>query len=252
MKQAKLSLLFILLITNVSISQNTRLNDYNTIGWISNTATVKIHKKWSAHIEYQWRRVEFLKNWQQGLARLGINYQANDKVHFRAGYASAITFPYGDYTLQAAGKVFPEHRLFEAITITDKVNQLGLIHRFILEQRWVGRYTNPTLDKTDATTYLNRMRYMIRLQHGISNKDIKDKTLYAAAYDEIFIGFGENVGENIFDQNRLGLLLGYRFSPFIKVEGGFLNQIVQLGREINGSNDIQYNNGMIISCIYNL
>lgn len=252
MKEILITILMISLNTKVSTAQNTRLNDYNTIGWISNTTTIKIKGKWSAHVEYQWRRVDALKNWQQGLARCGINYQANDKVQFRAGYASAITYPYGDYTLQAAGKVFTENRIFEVVTITDKIKRVGLMHRFMLEQRWIGRYTNPSLEKTDATTYLNRMRYMIRVQHAISNKEINDHTLYVAAFDEVFIGFGENVGENIFDQNRLSLLLGYRFNSTVRIEGGFLSQIVQLGREINGANVLQYNNGFLVSGFYNL
>ena len=189
---------------------------------------------------------------QQSLVRFGINHQLNDKVQLRAGVAFVTTYPYGEYTLQAAGKPFTEQRLYEMITVTDKINYTGLSHRFMLEQRWIGRYTNPTLEQNDATTYTNRLRYMVRLQNALNRKEIIDKTLYAALYNELMIGFGSNVGENIFDQNRLGLLLGYRFSPFIKVEGGFLSQIVQLGREINGSNVIQYNNGVIISCFYNL
>jgi hypothetical protein len=56
------------------------------------------------------------------------------------------------------------------------------------------------------------------------------------------IGFGKNVAENIFDQNRIGILFGYRFSPKVRLEAGYLNQIVQLGREINNQNVFQYNN----------
>ena len=57
--------------------------------------------------------------------------------------------------------------------------------------------------------------------------------------------------ENVFDQNRVGILLGYRFTPQLKLEGGFLSQIVQLPREVNGSNVFQYNNGLSVSLIFN-
>ena len=73
----------------------------------------------------------------------------------------------------------------------------------------------------------------------------------AAIYDEIFIGFGKNVNENVFDQNRLGVLLGYRFSSKLRIEGGFLSQIVQLPREINNRNVFQYNNGLIVHTVFN-
>uniref|UniRef100_UPI0037BE61AF DUF2490 domain-containing protein n=1 Tax=Flavobacterium sp. TaxID=239 RepID=UPI0037BE61AF len=71
-----------------------------------------------------------------------------------------------------------------------------------------------------------------------------------AAYDEVFIGFGENVNENVFDQNRIGVLLGYQFNSSLRVEGGYLNQILQLGREVNGSNVFQYNNGIIVNALF--
>jgi len=60
------------------------------------------------------------------------------------------------------------------------------------------------------------------------------------------------VGENIFDQNRIAVLAGYKFNNAIKIEGGFINQTAQLGREVNGRNVFQYNNGFIISGIFNL
>jgi hypothetical protein len=75
---------------------------------------------------------------------------------------------------------------------------------------------------------------------------------YAAAYDEILIGFGKNVGENIFDQNRISAVLGYKASGLFKVEAGFLHQTLQLGREIETKNVFQYNSGLIINTYFNL
>jgi hypothetical protein len=68
-------------------------------------------------------------------------------------------------------------------------------------------------------------------------------------YEEIFIGFGKNVNENIFDQNRIGILFGYRFNPIVRIEAGYLNQILQLGREVNNRNVFQQNNGIILNAI---
>lgn len=75
---------------------------------------------------------------------------------------------------------------------------------------------------------------------------------YWIAYDEIFIGFGKNLGENISDQNRLGVLLGYQFSKAFKIEGGFFNQILLLGREVNGVNILQNNTGIILNVFWNI
>jgi len=104
----------------------------------------------------------------------------------------------------------------------------------------------------DEFPFLNRMRYKVRLQLPLSGKKIKDKTPYLVLYDEIFIGFGQNVNANIFDQNRLGILLGYRFNKYLRLEGGYLNQILQYGGQINGQNVFQYNQGIILNTNFNI
>ena len=232
-------------------AQNSRITDKNTIGWYNNFTTLKLSDKWSGHLEYQWRRENLVKDWQQSLFRTGINYQANNKLLLRLGYAWVETFSYGDFPLQAGGKRFPEHRIFQMAGISDKISQVEMSHRFMLEQRWIGRYKDVALTKPDEFVFLNRLRYMYRMQMAIGKNSIENKTPYAAIYDEIFIGFGKNVNENVFDQNRFALLLGYRFSSNFRIESGFFHQVVQLGREINNRNVFQYNRGIILNSFFN-
>lgn len=232
-------------------AQNTRISNHNTIGWYNLFSTFKVSKKIGIHTEYQWRRNKLFTHWQQSLLRVGVNYQLNPKIQFRLGYAWAETFPYGEIAINSFGKDFTEHRLFQTATIADKVSIIEMSHRFMLEQRWVGRYTNANLTKEDDYLFLNRMRYMYRIQVPLKGKSIADKTPYVGAYDEIFIGFGRNANENIFDQNRLGILLGYKLNNLFRIEVGYLNQIVQLGREVNGQNVFQYNNGLIANVNFN-
>ncbi|RTQ53443.1 DUF2490 domain-containing protein [Hymenobacter gummosus] len=241
-------------------AQNTRLSDYNRIGWYTNTTTLRFAEKWSGHLEYQFRRDDFITDWQQSLLRTGLNYIANDKLTLRAGYAWIETFNYGDYPLQPAGLRFPEHRLYQVATLLNPVGKTEVSHRFMLEQRWVGRIlrTPEGTRDFDQWVYSNRLRYLGRVQRTLGTPGPGGRGPYAAAYDEIFIGFGRNVNENVFDQNRLGLLVGYRFSPAFRLEGGFFQQILQLGREITppgataGRNVFQYNNGFIINSVVNL
>ncbi len=239
-------------------AQNTRLNDHNNIGWFAGFATFKFNDKWSAHTEYQWRRENYVQNWQQSLLRVGLNYQLMPKVQLRFGYAWIETFAYGEYPLNSFGKDFTEHRMFQMATLKDDLGRLSVSHRFLLEQRWVGKYTSPALEKEDEFTYLNRLRYMFRMQYPLKGETLDDKEFYAAAYDEIFVGFGKNVNENVFDQNRVGLLIGYRVNRKFSIEAGYLNQIGQFSREMtlpgttNGRNLFQYNSGFIINSYFNL
>jgi len=240
-----------LLVSNPLNAQNTRLNDHNSIGWYNYFGTYKLSQKFGIHTEYQFRRNDIITEWQQSLLRVGVNYQINPKIQLRFGYAWIETYPYGEIPINGMGKDFTEHRIFQMVTIADKVSIVDFSHRFMLEQRWIGRYSNANFTKEDEFPFLNRFRYMFRIQIPLKGKEIKDKTPYFALYDEIFIGFGKNVNENIFDQNRIGILFGYRFSPKVRIETGYLNQIIQLGREVNNRNVFQQNNGIILNAIFN-
>ncbi len=239
-------------------AQNTRLADYNRIGWLTNTTTLRFAEKWSGHFEYQFRRDNWLADWQQSLLRTGLNYKVSDALTVRLGYVWVETFPYGDIPIQGAGVRFPEHRLYQMATLSSPAQgRVEISHRFVLEQRYFGRFLAPAAgaavsSSPDEWVYVNRARYLLRLQMPLGKPKMEDKTPYLAAYDEIFIGFGPNVNENIFDQNRLGLLLGYRFTPQFRLEGGYFQQVLQLPREIVGRNVLQNNQGFIVNTVLNL
>ncbi len=252
-RKAAFYIIVLLSVISGSINaQNTRLSNYNTIGWYNYFGTFKVSQKFGIHTEYQFRRTEIITERQQSLLRVGVNYQLNPKIQFRLGYAWIETFSYGEIPINGMGKDFTEHRLFQMATLTDKVSIVDLSHRFMLEQRWVGRYSNANFTNEDEFPLLNRFRYMFRLQIPLKGKETIDKTPYISIYDEIFIGFGDNVNENIFDQNRIGILLGYRFSSLVRIEAGYLNQTLQLGREVNNRNVFQRNNGIIVNVNFNI
>jgi hypothetical protein len=242
-------LFIILLVNNTLLSQNTRLSDNSNIGWFSVNSTFKLTTKVGFTTEYHWRRVELVSRPQAGLWRSSINYQIHPKVQFRIGYALIENFPYGVYPLNGFGKQFTEHRMFQGLVLTDKISRLEMSHRFMLEQRWIGRYSNASLSKEDSYVYGHRWRYMLRIQLPLFKQSMEDNTVYLAAFNEAMIGFGKNVNENIFDQNRLAFLLGYRFDSRIRIEAGYLNHIFQLAREIDGRNVFQHNNGLMFNLL---
>jgi hypothetical protein len=250
-KQIIIFLFFVLVNSLHLYGQNNRITTNNSIGWYNYFGTFKVSKKLGIHTEYQWRRNNFITDWQQSLLRVGLNYNLNARVMFRLGYASVESYPYGDIPLNSLGRNYSENRIFEAVQIAHKEGIVDLSHRIMLEQRFVGRYSSAAAITEDQFPLQNRIRYMIRLQVPLKGNEIKDKTPYLAFYDEIFIAFGKNVNANIFDQNRIGILLGYRFSKEFKIEGGYLNQTIQYGRQINGSNVFQNNNGIVLSSIFN-
>ena len=248
---AILSMLLCLFVINNSFAQNNRLNTNNNIGWYNYFGTFKVSNKIGIHTEYQWRRSNIISEKQQSLLRVGINYSLNPKVLFRIGYGWIETYPYGDIALNSLGKDFTEHRIFEMVQLSHKEGRIDFSHRFMLEQRFVGRYSSANILNEDEFPLLNRIRYMMRLQIPLKGTEIKDKTPYFALYDEIFIGFGKNVNANVFDQNRIGVLFGYRFNKNFRIEGGYINQTLQYSRQIGGKNVFQNNNGLIINSNFN-
>lgn len=59
------------------------------------------------------------------------------------------------------------------------------------------------------------------------------------------------MNENIFNQNRLGILLEYKINDNIKFKTGYLNQTLQLGQKVLNRKLFQQNNGFIFSTVLN-
>ena len=230
-------------------AQNDRVNDYNYLNWLQTFNTISINKKWSLHLEYQWRRSGGLKYWQQSLLRIGTNYKLHDNITVHFGYAWIETFPYGDYPIANNG-TFPEHRMYEQFSFRQPTNKFLFTHRFRIEQRWLGRVKAGTDREIEDWSFLHRFRYQFRTQYPFYTKG--EKQLYGAAADEIFIGAGKDLGTNIFDQNRIFLLVGYKFNKRLSLEGGYFNQTLQQGRSVNDKTIMQRNNGWLLGSYLNL
>jgi hypothetical protein len=235
--------------TDICLAQNNRISDYNRIGWYNFFGTFNTGKKTGIHTDFQWRRSPNISSGQQNLLRVGFNYLATPKLQLRVGYAYALTFAYGDIPINAFGREFGEHRTWQMATLRDQIGKLELSHRFMLEQRWIGRYSSPDLAREDERVYSNRLRYMFRCQLPLKGTTFEAKTPYLGLFEEVMIGFGKNVNANVFDQNRLGILLGYVLGKNLRLEAGLLSQIVQLGRMVGGQPVFQYNSGPIINLV---
>jgi hypothetical protein len=244
--------LFLFLASSPSFGQNNRLNTSNQIGWYTYFGTFKLSNKVGLHTEYQFRRTHLITDWQQSLLRVGLNYTVHPAVLLRVGYGWIETFPYGEFPLNGYGKQFTEHRIFQMAQLSQKIGKVDFSHRFMLEQRFVGKYASADATREAEFPLLHRMRYMVRMQIPLKGTEVQDKTPYLAVYDEVFVGFGEYVNANVFDQNRIGVLLGYRFNKTFRLEGGYLNQTLQYGRLINGKNGFQNNNGLIVNSNFTL
>jgi len=236
----------------------------NNVGWFGYYGDHRLTKKWSIHTEYQWRRVDFVANWQQSLARFGINYQLSDQAMVTLGYAQAQTFAYGQYPISVPTKAgetqsFPEHRLYQDLLIKNNTGIFEINHRFKIEERWLGIQYNPDGTRRDGDwKFMIRFRYRVRVAMPLKGTTIDDNEFYLHAFEELLIGAGINVGANVFDQNRLNFGLGYRVTKDFRIEAGFLYQIVQKSRTLDKyvltgpvKPIFEYNTGFLIGVTYN-
>ncbi|WP_167851929.1 DUF2490 domain-containing protein [Hymenobacter elongatus] len=178
----------------------------------------RLNNRWGWHAEAQWRQAKGVDATGQNILRVGVNYHVSPALQLTGGYAYALPFPTGDNLSTVR---MPEHRTYQQVQLTDSQERLHVQHRYRLEQRWV------RFGPQQSFTYLNRVRYQLRLAMPLFAPRIKPGVSYLVAADELFIGFGANAGRTIFDQNRAYAALGYQATKSLAVEVGYLNQLVQ-------------------------
>lgn len=196
----------------------------NATAWFMYFGDHAVSRRWALNAEAQARRAGVpagLGGWQQLLLRSGVTYTLAPGVRLTAGYAHVSTWPYGE---QPALARFPEHRTWEQLLLGHTTGRVAWQHRYRLEQRWADR----PLDASGARdrTYTNRARYMVRATLPLRGRTLDAGEPYVSAYEEVFAGWGRNVGRNVLDQNRLYGALGWRFGATTRVEGGYLQQLV--------------------------
>lgn len=89
---------------------------------------------------------------------------------------------------------------------------LGVVmsHRLRLEQRWIGFNT--------GHRYQNRIRYFYRTELPATSK------YFVGLQNEVFLGFGQNRGAAVYDQNRAYVSVGKRFGAIGRIEIGYMYQ----------------------------
>lgn len=212
--------LFVLLISTccTALAQDARSNTTNNNAWLMYFGNHKFSNRLGWHAEIQVRRHDVFTEDQQLLLRTGVDYYLQNNSRFTIGYAFIETHPYGEFAVPNA---FPEHRIWQQFLTTQSLGKVKLSHRYRLEQRMIG---NASTGEFSNGRFENRFRYMAKATINLTKSE---RPVFLAVYDEIFVNFGKEVGYNIFDQNRLYGALGLTLSPTLKIEAGYLYQVVQ-------------------------
>lgn len=203
----KLLLLVCLIISFGAIAQESDLGN-----WIIYFGNKQIDTKWNWHHEVQYRNYDAVGDLEQLLLRTGIGYnltENNNNLLFGYGFIRS-----DNYLADNEEKVtVNEHRIYQQFITKQSIGRVGVQHRYRFEQRFV------------ESDFRMRFRYFLALSLPLNNPKMQANTWYLSAYNEIFL----NTKADAFDRNRLYGGVGYRFSPIVRVEVGYMNQFFNRG-----------------------
>jgi hypothetical protein len=185
--------------------------------------------------------------------RIGLDYHIQPNAFITAGYGSIITFQYGDMPVNHQ---FNEHRIWEQFTQTSTTGRISVQHRYRLEQRILDNYVKSGSDYVkEGTNFRNRVRYRVLAFIPLNHNSMTDNTLFLNVNDEVFLGFGQGIGTNILDQNRLQLALGWKFNSKCMIQTGYMNNYLVKNAKALGVNSVldqaENNHTLTIGLTYN-
>ncbi len=214
---------------NFSFSQKQIDNQFNS--WWTYSGNHQLSDKWGIHTLISIRRNDFVKNWQQSLVRLGVNYKVKENFILTSGYDWVETFPYGK---QPIAEQITEQRFFQQAILKNKVGRISFKHRYKLEQRFV-----------TGNSVKNRFRYRLGVSIPLEKKESK---LSFTVFDEIFLNLGTNTKGYFFNQNWIYAGFGYRLNKSSTLKLGYMNQHLIKGDFIH----IESNHTLQVGYSYNL
>jgi hypothetical protein len=221
------------LLLNITLNAQKLIDD-QLHGWVVYQGNHKLNSKFDLHTEYQWRRADGFNDWQQSLARVGLDYKLNPNCTISGGYGWIISYPYGSQPIAAQTN---ENRLWQQVNLKAQYGAIQIQHRYRLEQRFID------------TIFRQRIRYRAQCIIPLQKTYIaQGKGLFMNVNDEVFLGFGKGIGKNILDQNRFIAAVGYKFSPKMNIQMGYLNQFVIKSNGIQ----MERNHTLWTSVVYNL
>ena len=160
--------------------------------------------------DVQYRNWNIAGDLEQLLLRGGITFKPEKaNIKFTLGYGNITTGAFGE-----DNSTINESRIYQEALFPTKIGErFYLNHRLRYEQRFI-----------EEQSLRTRYRYNLFVNVALNQKEMKEKTIYLALYDEIFINGTGMPGQNIFDRNRAYIALGYVLKKGMKFQLGIMNQ----------------------------
>ncbi|WP_426327370.1 DUF2490 domain-containing protein [Pedobacter sp. R-06] len=213
MKKIILSAVVLIIMASGKLYAQTQ---HQNSGWFMLLNNTKFNDKWGLQFDVQLRSADDWGYLRNTLVRPALQYFINNKHNVALGYLWQTTHT------ESAGSpdlTLHEHRIFEQYIYSHKIKSVFASHRFRVEQRFIGR--------TGEDVFSQRFRYFFRLIQPLQKaQPTFTKGPFVALQNEVFLNIQnkDKINDSIFDQNRLYLAAGYRFSKQFDLEAGYMNQ----------------------------
>ena len=210
MKTLSIPLLIALFSFNL-YNSNGQVDESKTGGWYMyffNTSHEKSKIGFQGDVQY--RNWNIAGDLEQLLLRGGVTFKPEKaNIKFTLGYGNITTGAFGE-----DNSTINESRIYQEALFPTKIgDRFYLNHRLRYEQRFV-----------EEQTLRTRYRYNLFVNVALNQKEMKEKTIYLALYDELFINGTGMPGQSIFDRNRAYIALGYVLKKGMKFQLGIMNQ----------------------------
>lgn len=215
-----------LTLTSKVYTQTTEKHGY-TNSWFTLLNRFQITKKWSVSNEIHNRYGEFLQTQGQFLLRPSLDYGLNEHVEFSLGYSFIHVSPYKPYSLPITRN---ENNFWEQIILKNSVGKVKFLHRFRQENRWIDHISKVNGEnRINGVDYANRFRYRFVLNVDLHKIKDSNKSIFFAAFDEIWFAQNDVLLPTDYNRNWLYLGLGYKFNPSTNIQAGYMHQYDKVG-----------------------
>ncbi|WP_316808480.1 DUF2490 domain-containing protein [Pedobacter agri] len=228
MRKLILSTVFLLGIIGKLFAQT----QYQNSGWFMFVNNTKFNEKWGLQFDAQVRSADDWDHVRNTLIRPALQYFINKDHNVALGYLWQTT----QNQVEGTSNTFlHEHRIFEQYIFNHKLSSIYASHRVRVEQRFI--------ERTNDDVFAQRFRYFFRLIQPLQKTAATfDRGAFVALQNEVFLNIQnkDRINKSVFDQNRLYLAGGYRFSKKVDLEIGYMNQAVKNTTNYTNNSIVQF------------
>ena len=215
MKRLTIALLMIASTLYVNAQE---VNQYYS-SWNTTDIGVKINDKWSVNSEFNIRRTDFLKKWEQFIIRPFIHYRLSKELDIALGFSYIDNNSFSKFR---APIDFKEHNIFQQLSINQSFSKFSIQHRLRFEERFQQKIVEiePNFYNINGTIYRHRLRYKFQVTVPIKTFASNSK-LNLVLYDELHLDFEDSYRPEAVDQNRVNVSLSFQINNHIKIRSGY-------------------------------